>query len=87
MAQQPTRWTFLERHRIKAGHSKLSLAIAVGKYASTIYRLEAGLRGASPELYQRLATELHVNIDDLIASAPKPPSQATATPKPAEVAS
>ena len=67
----PTQWTFLTRKRIAAGHTMSSLALAVGVRTAQISRLEGGLRGPSPGLY-RLAEALNVDIDDLIATAPRP---------------
>lgn len=81
------RWTYLTRKRIRAGYKQTQLAVAVNIHFTHINKIEAGTRGASPELCQRLAEVLGVDIDELLASAPRPPSQVTATPKPAEVAS
>lgn len=69
---RPTQWTFLTRKRIAAGHTMSSLALAVGVRTAQISRLEGGLRGPSPGLYRRLAEALNVDIDDLIATAPRP---------------
>ena len=72
-----TRWTYLERKRIAAGHTKQSLAAAVGVGTPHIHRIERGIRGVSPELYRRLADALNVDIEELISSAPEPPPQSS----------
>lgn len=73
---QPTQWTFLTRKRIAAGHTMSSLALTVGVRTAQISRLEGGLRGPSPDLYRRLAEALTVDIDELIATAPRPAPRA-----------
>jgi transcriptional regulator with XRE-family HTH domain len=74
---EPTPWTALRHHRIKAGMTKLRLAAATGFSVSHICMVELGQRGAGPALYGQLAKVLDVDIDELIASAPKPPPQVT----------
>jgi len=69
---QPSQWTFLTRKRIAAGHTMSSLALTVGVRTAQISRLEGGQRGPSPGLYRRLADALNVDLEDLIASAPRP---------------
>lgn len=75
------RWIYLQHSRLRAGHTRLSLAKAVGRSVSHISRIEAGLQRPGPPLYRLLADELKVDIDELIASAPvivTPPRRAVA---------
>jgi transcriptional regulator with XRE-family HTH domain len=61
--------------------TKLRLAEATGFSVAHICMVELGQRGAGPELYAQLAKALNVDIDELITSAPKPPSQTTSAPR------
>jgi transcriptional regulator with XRE-family HTH domain len=88
---QPTPWTYLRRQRDRAGYSLSRLAAESNIHVSHLCKVEAGTRGLSPELRNRVAKILNLDIDELIASAPKPPSQTTGgptrDPQPSEVAS
>jgi DNA-binding XRE family transcriptional regulator len=75
MMAAPRRFVLLKRLRLRAGYTRLKLAQKVGWSVSQISRVEAGLCSPSPELFAALATELKVDVDDLIAQAPKPPGQ------------
>lgn len=70
---QPQRWTFLERKRERAGLTMLSLGATIGRNVSVVSRYEAGLVRPSPEVFALLAATLDCDIDELIATAPRPP--------------
>lgn len=53
--------------RERSGLSKPALAREVGCRHSTIYEIESGNRGASPEMAQRLARALKVPLVALLA--------------------
>lgn len=69
----PTPWTFLERKRERARHTRLSLAAAIGRDVSVISRYEAGHVRPSPTSFALLAAALNCDVDELIATAPKKP--------------
>lgn len=79
---QPTPWTWLQRQRERAGYKQTRLADAVGIHVSHLNKIEAGTRGLSPELRIRIAKVLGLDIDEMIATAPTPPSQAVKTREP-----
>ena len=70
-------WLYLERQREKAGHTRLSLAKAIGRDVSQVSRYESGEYRPSPSVFPLLAAELHCDLDELIATAPKAPRHAS----------
>lgn len=73
---QPIPWTWLRRQRLKAGYSQTRLATEAGTAVSHICKVEAGQRGLSPDLRCRIARILNIDIDEMLDTAPTPPSQA-----------
>jgi transcriptional regulator with XRE-family HTH domain len=79
---QPTPWLWLQRQRERAGYRQTRLAAAVGVSVSHLNKIEAGTRGLSPELRKRISEVLALDIDEMIDTAPTPPSQAVASSSP-----
>lgn len=65
-------WTYLERKRVLARHSLSSLAVAVGRNVSTVYRYEIGEVCPPFEMFAPLAAELRCDARELMASFPHP---------------
>jgi transcriptional regulator with XRE-family HTH domain len=82
---QPTPWTWLRRQRIKAGYTQTKLAAEADVSVAHICLVESGQRAFSPELTCRVARILNIDIDEMLDTAPTPPSQAVS--KPEQVAS
>lgn len=74
---QPTPYTYLRGHRERAGYSLSRLAAEAGTHVSHLCKVEGGTRGLSPEMRDRIATILKLDIDEMIANAPLPPTQLT----------
>jgi transcriptional regulator with XRE-family HTH domain len=73
---QPTPWTWLRRQRIKAGYSQTRLAAEAEMSVAHICMVEAGVRRLGPLLTCRVARILNIDIDEMLDTAPTPPSQA-----------
>jgi transcriptional regulator with XRE-family HTH domain len=72
----------MERKRERAGRTMLNLAATIGRHVSVVSRYEAGLVRPSPEVFALLANALDCDIDELIASAPRPAPRAVRDPEP-----
>jgi transcriptional regulator with XRE-family HTH domain len=70
-------WTYFERKRVLARHSLSSLAVAVGRNVSTIYRYEEGEICPPFEMFAPLAAELRCDARELMASFPHPSRELT----------
>lgn len=70
-------WTYFERKRVLARHTLSSLAVAVGRNVSTIYRYEEGEICPPFEMFAPLAIELRCDARELMASFPNPSRELT----------